>query len=112
MRRFLVSLLIFALAVATAPPFVSANKNKPPGTAFCDNGKTYTSIGNGNSSVNGAVLLVGVGPVKTISLTLTDPATGEVVFSGESNYPKPANLHCHGTVAGLDFVVDAYAKRT
>ena len=112
MRRFLVSLLLSAIALVAVPQFAGANKNKPPGTAICDNGKTYTSIGNGHSSVNGAVLLVGVGPVKTISLTLTDPATGEVVFSGESNYPKPPNLHCHGTVAGLDFVVDAYAKRT
>jgi hypothetical protein len=121
-RRLLVCLLFSIVALLAVTPFASANKNTNPTLVTCSNGKTYTAVTKVNSNINSSVLAVGVGPAKTISFTGFAPGTSEVLFSNQTNFPKPANLTCHGTLTQIDpdtgepftfdFVVELYAKRT
>jgi hypothetical protein len=120
-RRLLVCLLFSIITLLAVAPIASANKNKTPSQVTCSNGQTYTAITNINSNINAAVIAAGVGPAKTVSFTGFAPGTTDVLFSNQTNFPKPDNLTCHGTLTQVDpdtgepftfdFVVEVYAKR-
>jgi hypothetical protein len=124
MRRACLATL-FALAVASAAvaPAAAAphNKNTALVQTQCDNGHNYTVRVNERSNINGAVHVEGVGPVKVVSLTAFEQGTSNVLFSDRSNFPKPANVTCTGTITEVDpdtgepftfdFEVTVYLKR-
>jgi hypothetical protein len=88
-------LVLSAPASAVPPP---TNKNAEVSTAVCG-GPTLTAVRISHASLSSAVHIVGVGKFKVISVSGTDPVSGQP-FTETTNFPKPANATCVVTLPG------------